>query len=151
MNELFEKREAVRRFRDTEIEEKKLDEILKVAYSAPSAGNLKAREISVVHEDDVKKELVKASYLQIFISQAPVVLAFFAVPGRSALNYGQRGRELYCIQDATIAASYAWLQAVDMGLSACWVGGFRENSIKEILKADKGWKPVVMLPIGYSQ
>ncbi len=151
MHELFKKRHSIRRFRATEIDKHKLKEILKVAHSSPSAGNLKARELCIVRDEQTKKSLVKAAYFQFFIAQAPVVLVFFAVPSRSSINYGHRGRELYSIQDATIAASYAWLEAVSQGLSAVWVGGFINKKIVEILNVDRLWKPVVIMPIGYKK
>lgn len=149
MHELFQKRHSVRDFRPAEVEQEKLNEILKAADSAPSAGGLKAREIVVVKDRESKEKLARASRGQDFIISAGALLVFFAIPSRSAQKYGERGEELYSVQDATIAASFAWLQAVALGLSACWVGAFEEEEIKEILDVDKEWKPVAILPVGY--
>lgn len=150
MLEIFKKRYSVRSFKSNEVEPRKLEEILEVANSAPSAGNLKAREIVVVKDLETKKGLVKAASGQDFIAEAPIVLVFFALPEKSAQEYKERGRKLYAIQDATISASFAWLQAVDLGLSCCWVGAFDEEEVKEILKVSQDWRPIAILPIGYS-
>jgi len=150
MDEVFKNRHSVRIFQNKLVESEKLEEILEAANSAPSAGNLRAREIIVVKEQVVKEKIVKAARDQDFIAQAPVVLVFCAVPKRSAVKYKERGRDLYAIQDATIAASFAWLQAVILGLSACWVGAFTEEEIKEILQIKETWQPVAILPIGYA-
>lgn len=150
MHEIFKKRHSVRSFKSNEVEPRKLKEILEAANSAPSAGNLKAREIIVAKDLEIKKTLAKAAFEQNFIAEAPVVLIFFALPEKSGKQYGERGRNLYSIQDATISASFAWLQAVDLGLSACWVGKFDDEEIKKILKTLSKWHPIAILPIGYS-
>lgn len=150
MDEVFKKRHSVRSFQDKAIADEKLKEILEAAHSAPSAGNLKAREIVVVKNKETKNKLAVAAFNQDFVAKAPIVLVFFAVPSRSAQKYGRRGSEFYTIQDATIAASFAWLQAVMLDLSCCWVGAFDEEKVKEILDAKNEWRPIAILPLGYS-
>lgn len=142
-------RRSVRSFKDKSIEEEKIKKIFQAANSAPSAGNLQAYEIFLVKEKSVKKRLAEAALNQDFIAQAPVVLVFFANPGKSATRYGERGRTLYALQDATIAASFAWLSVVDQGLSTVWVGAFYDDKVVATLKADPSLIPVVILSIGY--
>ena len=149
MDEVFKKRHSVRSFQNREIEREKLKEILEVAGSAPSAGNLKARKIIVVEDSDLKQKIAKASFDQHFVGEAPVVLVFFALPSVSAKKYGERGRNLYAIQDTTIATSFAWLQAVMLGIDGCWVGTFDEAEVKEILNAKEDERPIAILPLGY--
>ena len=150
MLEIFKKRHSVRNFKSNEVGLRTLEEILEAANSAPSAGNLKAREIIVVKDSETKKALAKAALGQDFIAEASIVLIFFALPEKSGKRYGERGKNLYSIQDATISASFAWLQAIDLGLSTCWVGAFDDKEVKEILKVSQNWQPIVILPIGYS-
>jgi nitroreductase len=57
---------------------------------------------------------------------------------------------LYCIQDATIACTFAMLAATALGLSTVWVGAFNEDQVREIIHAPAGHRPVAMLPIGYA-
>lgn len=45
---------------------------------------------------------------QEFIAEAPVALAFFQDPRRSAIRYGLRGQELYSLQDATPAPMFSY-------------------------------------------
>jgi nitroreductase len=150
MLEILKKRHSVRSFQSKKVEDGKLKEILEAGNSAPSAGNLKAREIVVVKDLETKKALAKAALGQDFIVEAPIVLVFFALPDQSGKKYGERGRNLYSIQGATISASFTWLQAVDLGLSACWVGAFDDEKVKEVLKVSPDWHPIAILPIGYS-
>jgi nitroreductase len=151
MHVLFEKRHSVRSFQNRNLSREAISEILDAADSAPSAGGLKAREFSVVEEEQTKYRLVEAAFGQDFIAQAPVVLIFWTIGSKSAERYGERGRTLFAVQDATIAASFAWIQAVALGLSCCWLGAFDEDAVKQIFRKDikSDWRPIALLPVGY--
>ena len=91
---LIEKRRSVRAFEDRPIESEKLQAVLEAVNQAPSAGNLQAFEIYKVTAPRTRAALARAAN-QSFIAEAPVVLVFFANPGRSAAKYGARGRDLF--------------------------------------------------------
>lgn len=152
MNEIFKRRHSVRSFQPRNVSRRDLEAILAAADSAPSAGGLKSREVLVVTDDVTKRRLVEAAHGQDFVAQAPVVLVFWAVPSRSASKYGARGRSLFALQDATIAASFAWLQAVASDLAACWVGAFDDEAVKSTFRGSIGpdWRPIALLPVGYA-
>lgn len=149
-DEVIEIRHSTRAFKDKKIEPERLKKILKTVASAPSAGNLKAYKISIILNSEIKRKLAEAALNQDFIFQAPVVLVFSADLPKSAAKYGKRGAELYSFQDATIAAIFAWLKAVDLGLSGCWVGAFNGELAREILELPNNLRPIAILPIGYS-
>ncbi len=148
-DEVLENRFCCRSFQERKIEPEKIQAVLEAANSAPSAGNLQAYHIFAVSDERKKLELAKAALGQTFISEAPLVLIFCANPQKSAVKYAERGKNLYSIQDATISAVFAWLKAINLGLSACWVGAFDEEEVKEILGAKENLKPVVIMPMGY--
>lgn len=148
--ELIKERHSTRSFKETKVEEEKLQKILHACNDAPSAGNLQAYEILVVKKKEIKQELADASHSQNFISQAPVVLVFFANPKRSSTRYSSRGEELYAVQDATIAVCYAQLAAVELGLATVWVGAFDDIAVSRALNALANLKPVAILPVGYA-
>ncbi|MDP2960679.1 MAG: nitroreductase family protein [candidate division Zixibacteria bacterium] len=147
--EVVKNRHSVRDFKDKEIEKEKLEKLLYVANSAPSAGNLQAYQIFLVRQSAQKTALVNAAYGQDYIAQAPASLIFCADPLRSARKYGKRGLELYSIQDATISASYVHLAAVDLGLGSVIVGAFDEEAVNKILNLPNILRPIIILPIGY--
>jgi len=151
MLEAIKNRHSVRSFSDKPIEEEKLKEILDAAESAPSAGGLMARTVIAVRKIERKRKLVEASSFQEFIAEAPVVLVFFTQPRESERKYGKIGKRLYCIQDSTISASFAWLEAINQGLGACWIGAFSEAEVKTILKVKQDWRPICIMPIGYEK
>ncbi len=151
MHEIFKKRKSVRSFSDRLVEEEKFQEIIKAANSAPSAGDLKAREIIVITNSELRKKMSEAAHGQKQVMEAPKLLVFVALPEQSAKKYAERGRELYAMQDATLAAGFAWLEAVEHGLSASWVGGFDEKEVQKILDLSQNQKPIAILPIGYEK
>lgn len=147
--ELLQSRRSIRSYAPTAIEPEKLERILMAANQAPSAGNLQAYEIMLIHSPSVKQELARAARNQEILEQAPVVLAFCANPDRSAVRYAERGRTLYCIQDATIACAYAQLAATALGLASVWVGAYHDQSVRQALGISDSLIPVALLPIGY--
>jgi len=147
--DVLQSRQSIRQFAEKAVEEDKLRRILSAANQAPSAGNLQAYEIFIVRENSDRKALAKAALGQDFMARAPVSLVFCAHPGRAAVKYGQRGRRLYSIQDATIACAYAMLTATALGLATVWIGAFRDAEVKLAIRAPEELEPVAILPIGY--
>ena len=147
--EVIRRRHSVRAFTSRPIEESKIKEILGVANSAPSAGNLQAYKIFLVQDEKRKRDLALAALAQSFVAEAPIVLVFCADPEASGRKYGKRGRSLYSIQDATIAAAYAQLAATALGLASCWVGAFDDEEVLKILGNPEGLIPIAIIPIGY--
>ncbi len=142
-------RHSIRRFQPKEIEEEKLQKILELTNLAPSAGNLQALEIFVV-KDKTKKQLLAQAADQDFISEAPVVLVFCSNLPRSSKIYGKRGEQLYSLQDATIAATFAMLTMTDLGLATVWVGAFDDEEVLKVLGNPEGLVPIAILPVGYA-
>jgi nitroreductase len=147
--ELIHSRRSIRAYTSAAVEEAKITRILEAANHAPSAGNLQAYVILVVRNAATKAALSLASLNQESLTEAPVVLAFFAHQQVSAAKYKHRGTELYSVQDATVACAYAQLAATALGLGSVWIGAFDDASVKHILKAQADWRPVALLPIGY--
>lgn len=147
--EVIHVRRSVRAFQARAVEEEKIKRILEAANRAPSAGNLQAYEIFLVTSQQRRDELARAALGQDFLSQAPVCLVFCAHPARLTERYGERGRRLYAIQDATIACTFAMLAATALGLASVWVGAFEDEAVRRAIRAPKELQPVAILAIGY--
>lgn len=145
--QVLEERRSVRKFNNTKIDDALIKKIIDACDSSPSAGGLQSFEIYHVVNQENKEQIVKAAMDQEFIAQAPLLLVFCANPSRSS-KYGRKA-ELFAIQDATIAASYAQLTACALGLSSVWVGAFDEKKVSTILNLPYNIVPVSLLPIGY--
>jgi nitroreductase len=142
-------RQSVRAYQAKPVGAKQLEAILSAANQSPSAGNLQGYEILVVRDAATIRSLAEASFNQMFIAQAPLVLVFCADAARSGTKYGAAGERLYCVQDATIATAYAQLAATTLGLATCWIGAFKEENIAKLLGLRTSLRPIAMLPVGW--
>jgi nitroreductase len=147
--ELIQKRRSIRLFTPQPVEKQKLQAILEAANRAPSAGNLQAYEIYLVTDPARLRLLARAALDQDFIAQAPLALVFCANPARSSKKYGRRGASLYCLQDATIACTFAHLAASALDLASVWVGAFDDNGVRQAIGVGDSLLPVAILPVGY--
>ncbi len=148
--DVLKERRSVRLFRDEPLEPEKLQQILDAIDRAPSAGNLQAYEVYLVDDTKHKAALVRAASDQEFLGQASVVLVFCAHSTRSVGKYGERGAGLYCMQDATIACTFAMLAATALGLATVWVGAFDEDAVRRVINGAPAHRPLALLPVGYA-
>jgi len=148
--EVIKARKSVRAYQAKDVALDQLNTILSTLLQAPSAGNLQALKVYIVRDAKRKLALAGAALNQEFLAQAPLVLVFCADRERSANRYHKRGEQLYSLQDATIAATYAQLAATALGLATCWVGAFNEDEVGKIMEVPPGQHPIAMLPIGHA-
>lgn len=143
-------RRSVRKYQSARpIEDEKLHAILEIACAAPSAGDLQSYQIIVVTDPKERNILRHAAHEQSFLAEAPTCLVFCADMARAGGYYGERGSELYALQDATIATAYAQLAVVAAGLGSTWIGDFDQKEVSELLKLKESLRPIVLLSIGY--
>lgn len=147
--DLIQARRSVRLFTEEPVSESQLRAILEAATRGPSAGNLQAYRIFAVTDPAVRQALALAAYAQHYVSHAPLVLLFCADPERSRQKYSQRGADLFALQDATIACTYAQLAATALGLGSVWIGSFDEIELSLALDLPEKLIPVALLPIGH--
>jgi nitroreductase len=149
-DDVVKKRRSVRAFSGTPVESEKIRRILEAANGAPSAGNLQAFEIHDVRDRGCLEKLARAAFGQVFVAQVSLALVFSAHPSLASGKYGRRGASLYCIQDATIACTYAMLTAVALDLATVWVGAFDDDAVRNAIGVGPDLIPVAILPIGYA-
>jgi len=148
--QVIEERHSVRDFdARREVTPEMVEQILRAAIRAPSAGNCQPWRFVVVRNEQIKDLLAQAAYGQRFVAHAPVVIVVCADPSRSAWRYGSRGTQLYCLQDTAAATEHILLAAVALGLGACWVGAFDEGAASKALSLPANLRPVAIVPIGY--
>ncbi|OUJ19469.1 Nitroreductase [Methanonatronarchaeum thermophilum] len=146
--DVIKSRRSVRKFKDKDVSDEAVDKIIEAGVWAPSAGNLQSRDYIIVRDKEVIDELVDAAG-QSFISDAPVIIVVCANMERSSQKYGDRGYNLYSIQDASAAIQNMLLTVHALNLSSCWIGAFNETQVSDILGIPSGVRPVAMLPIGH--
>jgi len=142
-------RRSIRAFERKIVSKEKIEWLIDAARHAPSAGNIQPWEFVIVRNPKIKKQLSAAALNQTFIEEAPVVIVVCANEVRSSQGYGQRGANLYCIQDTAAATENLLLAAHAMGLGACWVGAFREELVRKTLNTPDHVRPVAIIPVGH--
>ena len=147
--EVVARRQSIRSYAPRAVEKEKTDKILAAANDAPSAGNLQAYEIYVVRKREHLAGLAAAAISQDLIAQAPTALVFCAHPTRSKGDYGDRGMQLFALQDATIACTHAMLAATALGLATVWIGSFNDDAVRRFLRVSADMLPVAILVVGY--
>jgi len=150
--DLFEaiyNRRSIRRFIKKPVEDEKLFKILDTARWAPSSGNIQDIQLIVVRDPGRKLQLAEAAYGQYWIAHAPVIIVVSTKLDKITRIYGRRGEDLYTIQNAAAAIQNMLLAAHALGLGACWVGAFDEETIERILKIPERFKTMALIPLGY--
>lgn len=147
--EAIKGRRSVRTFKRETVSPEILEKLIDAARWAPSAGNIQPWEFIIVRKPKIKRRLVEAALGQTFIEEAPVVIVVCANEVRSSQGYRVRGKTLYCIQDTAAAIQNINLTAYSLGLGTCWVGAFKEEEAREILKIPRGMRPVAIMAVGY--
>jgi nitroreductase len=110
---------------------------------------LQAYQMYLIETPATIAALSRAAYDQEWIAQAAAVLVFCADGARSKVKYKERGLTLYCLQDTTIAATFAHLAATALGLGSVLVGAFKEPEVSQLIKAPAHQRPILLLPVGY--
>ena len=147
--ECIKSRQSTRMYERKDVPNELIGQIIKAGTLAPSAGNMQPWEFVVVKDKKTKKELASAALRQEHVENAPVVIVVCMDPERSAYRYGERGRNLYCIQDTAAAIENMLLTANALGIGACWVGAFEEERVRTILGIPKRLRPVALLTMGF--
>jgi nitroreductase len=142
-------RRSIRVFKSDDVSPEIVKKLLDAASWAPSAGNIQPWEFILVRKPEIKRALADAALDQTFIEEAPIVIVACANENRSSQKYELRGKTLYCIQDTAAAIQNLHLVAYSLGLGTCWIGAFREEEAREILKIPQGIRPVAIIPVGY--
>ncbi len=142
--EAIKGRRSIRSYLGINIEEEKLRRVLEAGRLAPSARNLQDWRFIVVRDPAKRRKLAEAAFNQMFIAQAPVVIA---ACGTS--DYVMPCGQYTHVIDVSIALDHMILAAYSEGLGTCWIGAFYEDLVKEILGVPEHIRVVALLPLGY--
>ena len=143
--EAIKKRKSIRTYLEKEISEVVLKEILEAARLAPSASNRQPWKFVVIQNKELRKKLMLASRNQIFVAEAPAVIAGCAT---NISHVMPNGVPSYPV-DIAIALEHISLQAAELGLGTCWIGAFDQKKVKEILHIPKEIMIVCLMTLGY--
>jgi nitroreductase len=138
-------RTSVRQFSDKSIQDDKITYVLECARIAPSWENKQCWRFIVVKNKETIEQIAKTSIINRWLKTAPVLIVACADPTES----GTKNSIEYFTVDVAIALEQLILAATDLGLCTCWIAGFNEEKIKELLEIPKRIRVVALTPLGY--
>ncbi len=103
--------------------------------------------LSLHYKGDVRHELARAALDQEFIYQAPVDIVICALYGRTTARYSTRGERYVHIEVGHVGQNI-YLQAATLGLATVAIGAFNDEQVREVLRLDKEYKPLYIMPVG---
>ena len=139
-------RSSVRKFTDEKVDDVVIEQLLRAAMAAPSAGNQPPWEFYVVADHNKIQQLATASQYAKWSAAAPCSI----VP----CVREERCRIPECVpQDMGACIENLLLAAADMGLGACWMGVApledRMASVTQTLGLPQGVSPFAMIAVGW--
>ncbi len=144
--EMTAARFSVKKFSDKAVEDTKLKKVLEVAGKAPTARNAQCIRIYVLKSEDAMN---KAKELTPCVYGAPVCLMLsydikeaYPYPDEDGINSGA--------EDCAIVATHIMYEALEQGLSTCWVNRVSVSKAKEVFDLPEDEHVVLFMPIGYA-
>ena len=144
--EAIDKRYSVRGYKPDAVEDDKLAKVLEAARRAPTAANRQPFRMLVVHTEGREEELARV-YARRWLTQAPLVIAFVAVPAEA---WRRMDDKPYDEVDATIAMDHLVLAATALGLGTCWIAAFDPDAAREVFGLPADVELVAITPLGYA-
>ncbi|MGN1345319.1 MAG: nitroreductase family protein [Eubacteriales bacterium] len=146
--DLLMKRRSCRSFTGGTMTRSQLDYILTAATRAPNACNMQSWHFTAV----CGKEAVGKLYPEVchgeWVKNAAVVIVVSTDREGVERRFGERGRDLFSIQDTACAMDNLLLAAADLGFGGCFVGAFDEDACRKQLGLGDRYRPVALAVIG---
>lgn len=142
-------RVSITRYTDEGVEREQIARVLEAGRWAPSAGNMQVAEFIVVSDEDKLEKISQYAHNQPHIREAPVALVICIDEEKAERQYGDRGSEVYAVQESGAAMQNMMLTAYDDGLGAAWVGAFDEEQVAGLLRIPERVRPMAIVTLGH--
>lgn len=171
LEQLFEWRRDVRRFRADPVAEPVLQELLQMANLAPSVGNSQPWRWVRVNSSEARKAIrenfeasnaaaaeiygvdVRAEYVKLKLEglcESPVHLAVFCDEStQQGRGLGRQSMPEMLAYSTVISVHSFWLAARARGIGVGWVSVLDPNAVMTCLEVPEAWTFVAYLCVGY--
>jgi len=146
--DLILKRRSYRSFTGGSMTKSQLEYILTAATRAPNACNMQSWHFTAVCGKEAVAKLCPDVYRGEWIKDASVVIIVSTDRDGVESRFGERGRDLFAIQDTACAMNNILLAAADMGFGGCFIGAFDEDACRNQFKLSERYRPVALAAIG---
>lgn len=142
-------RTSIRSYLPKEVEEEKVEQLLRAAMAAPTATNRQPWAFIVIKEKEILNELGSTLPYAKMTKEAPLAIV---VCGNLTKAISGAGSD-YWVQDASAATENLLLAAQGLELGAVWTGVYpikeRIKEVQKILHLPEHIIPLNLVPIGY--
>lgn len=138
---IIKSRRSVRKYKDTPLPEKAIQDALECARQAPTARNEQPWLFGVVKNTETLQQIADLTDHGTFIAGAQVCFAIFSK--RDATYY---------LEDGSAATEQLMLGLWAYGIGSCWVAGDKKEyaeTIRELLNVPDTYTLVSLVPAGY--
>ncbi|MGE5654124.1 MAG: nitroreductase family protein [Bacillota bacterium] len=166
-------RRSVRRYKSDPIPEAVLHQVMEAARWSPSGGNGQGYCFGIITDAEKRLALAKAAGDQLWIAEAPVVIAccaklespWYGEEFGRRVNVLRWGPELMqwldtasdpwsaalLMENATplIPGEHIQLAAAAYGIGTCWIGYLDIKQAGEVLGLPDDWRCYFIMPMGY--
>ena len=171
VKEAIEKRKSIRRFKENEVSDKIIREIIDAARRAPSGCNVQPTRYFIIKDKETKEKLKKKiAFKQDFVYEAPVIIVLCGNPKEyenfKEIRYQQEEgtlpkdltevkrvlkglEEERANRDISIASVFFVLRATELGLGTCYIGLINRDVLKEELNIPREWFIPFVIIMGY--
>jgi nitroreductase len=145
--EAIRTRRIARALTDQPIARAELEDIVKAARWAPSAGNRRLHRFVAI-QDSLTLRVLRMVTPGMF--QHPVAMVVICVDGTRAESFGMRPTAKGLYVDVGTAAQTMLLAAHSLGLGAGVVTSFSQAAVSAVLNLPAGWSPELFVCLGHA-
>ncbi len=109
--------------------------------------NVDNHSLTLHHKGDIRLELARAALDEESVYEAPVDIVICAEYERTLTRYDARG-ERYVHLEVGHAGQNVYLQATALGLATVAIGAFSDERVREVLRLEKQYTPLYIMPVG---
>lgn len=133
---LIEKRRSIRKFKQKNIEQRKVDKLIETALRAPSSRGFNPWRFIIIDNKDILCKLSKSK---------PHGSSFLKDAALGIVVCGDIEKSDVWVEDTSIAAIFIQLAAESLELASCWVQ-IRKREHNKTLSANKYVKELLSIP-----
>jgi len=145
VKEIF-KRRSIRKYSKLPISDSDIENLLRAAMAAPSAGNQQPWEFILIKDKNILADITKVHPYSQMLKEAQLAIVVCADLDKEKLSG-------YWVQDCSAATENILIESQYLGLGSVWLGVYpredRVKGIKELLNLPVRVLPLSIVSLGY--
>ena len=148
--EAIKTRRSAKKYLDKKVPDDLIGAVIEAGGMAPSSGDKQNWKFIVVKNPSTQEKISKHCNEQYWMNGAPVHIVVCSDDAYIQKFYGDRGKNMYSIQNCAAAVQNMLLMAHGLGLGACWVSEFNDVELANDLGLGSGARVQAVVTLGYT-